>query len=426
MDVKTDGLSTFMEQRSDGALRVDEHQTRSSKKASKNLIWVENLSVPFDRRVWLQAQALNEANCDVSVICPKGISCDKRFREVICGIKIYRFWSFEASSSLLGYFFEYSIAMLQMFAITVILLITKGFDTIQLCNPPDFLFLIALPFKLLGKKIIFDQHDLVPELYKAKKNCTKYGIMVKLLHHCERLAFRFADVAIVANESFKNRALALHATNEHKVMVVRYGPELKDFKISMNNHKYRNGKKFLLFYVGALNYQDGGDYLLRSIQQLDKMRNDFALIIIGTGTELKQLKAFTDTLGLREVITFTGQMPYNEMIPILCTADVCLSPEPKSVLNDSSTMLKVLDYMAASKPIVAFDLVETRISAGEAAIYAKANYEKDFALKISKLLESEIIRKAMGEVAYQRIKQCYSWDHSIPQLLAAYSKLTAI
>jgi len=388
------------------------------------LILVENLSVPFDRRVWREAQALTERGYRVAVICPRGKEFDRRSREVIDGISIYRYKGFEATEGVWGYFLEYAIALMKMFALSIQVYCKEGFDVIQTCNPPDVLCFLALPYKLLGRKVIFDHHDLSPELYLTKTgNGGSKGVW-QLLRLFERLTFATADVVLSTNESYRKIAMDRGRRAAADVLVVRNGPETNGMKEVPADESLRKGKRFLLYYVGTMGVQDGVDYFLRSIHYLreKRRRDDFHAVIMGGGTELENLKRYARDLKIGDSVTFTGRVPDADVVTALATADVCVCPDPESPLNDVSTMTKTLEYMAMGKPVVAFDLAETRVSAGEAALYAANNDECAFGDRIAELLDSADLRCELGRIGKTRIANGLSWEHSKEHLWKAYER----
>lgn len=399
-------------------------QTRKDTKdsAGKVLILVENLSVPFDRRVWREATALTEKGYRVTVICPTGKQYDRTKHEVIDNISIYRCKIHEADTGLLSYMYEYTQALVKMMFLSIVVFFKEGFDVIQTCNPPDLLFFVALPYKLLGKKIIFDHHDLSPETYLAKVGTQKQGLTHKILSLLERVTFATADVVMSTNESYKQIATSRGGQDEKNVVVVRNGPDLKRVKAVKENPELRRGKKHLIFYIGTMGAQDGVDFLLRSVEHLVHAsgREDFHVLVMGGGTELDKVKRYASKLKIDDAVEFTGRVADERAIEALSTADVCVCPDPRTPLNDISTMNKTLEYMAVAKPVVAYDLKETKVSAGDAALYAIANDEKDFGDKIATLLDSPDLRSKLGKIGKDRIDNHLSWEHSKKELYKAY------
>jgi glycosyltransferase involved in cell wall biosynthesis len=384
------------------------------------LIIVENLPLPFDRRVWLEARTLAAAGAVVSVICPTGKGYETPY-EYLEGIHIHRHPLAEASSKG-GYLKEYAAALIAETRLAWKIFFGAGFDVIHACNPPDLIFLVALPFKMLGRKFIFDHHDINPELYEAKFN--KRGLFWRLLVLMERVTFLFADVSIATNESYRRIAIQRGKMKPDKVFVVRSGPDVAHLKSTAPNPALKNDRRFLVGYVGVMGEQEGIDLLLAAIDHLvhDLGRDDIQFCLIGGGPSLPELKALCSKLALDAYVTFTGRAPDAQMFEILSTADVCVNPDRVNAMNDLSTMNKIMEYMAFEKPIVQFDVVEGRVSAQGASLYAAKNDPKDFAAKILQLLDNPALRADMGRQGRQRLLKDLSWQTQIPNLIAAYQK----
>ncbi len=391
-------------------------------KQKKVLIIVENLPVPFDRRVWQEATSLVKSGYLVSIICPKTKEYNKSF-EVIDDIYIYRHPLFVEADGAVGYALEYSIALFFQFILATKIMFTRGFDAIHACNPPDNIFLIAMIFKLFGKKFLFDHHDINPELYEAKFG--RRDFFYKVMLAWERWTFKLADVSIATNESYKKIAIERGKMNPEKVFVVRSGPKLDRLKIIPPEDNLKNGRDFLVGYVGVMGRQEGIDYLLRSASYIvhELKRTDVHFGLVGGGTELSSMKEYAEELNVSEYVTFTGRVSDEEMLKMLNTADVCVNPDVANEMNDKSTMNKIMEYMALSKPIVQFDLTEGRFSAQEASLYANKNDEKDLAEKIIQLLDDRNLRQKMGEYGRDRVVNELSWEYEEPKLLKAYKAL---
>jgi len=394
----------------------------SMSRSKRVLILVENLPSPFDRRVWQEATTLREAGYLVSIICPTGCGCERKF-EAIEGIHIYRYDLPVEASGAAGYALEYAVALAWTFVLAWRVLLTRGFDVIHACNPPDLLFLIGGFFKLLGKKFVFDHHDLNPELYEAKFG--RRGFFHSLLLKLEYWTFRTADVSIATNESYRRIAIERGCVPPERVFVVRSGPSLERLKILPPDPRLKRGRRYLVGYVGVMGKQEGIDYLLRGARHIvfDLGRSDIQFGLVGGGTSLEEMKALAQELGVADYVTFTGRVPDAEMLAMLNTADVCVNPDVASELNDKSTMNKIMEYMALGKPIVQFDLAEGRQSAQQASLYAKKNDASDLAAKIVELLGDSAQRAEMGEFGRRRVENELEWRHEVPKLLAAYAAL---
>ncbi len=396
----------------------------SAGKQRRILIIVENLPVPFDRRVWQEATTLQKAGYQVSIICPKGKGYQDSY-EFLEGIHIYRHSLPLDAKGALGYLFEYSAALFWQFVLACKIARKHGFDAIHACNPPDNIYLVGNIFKWFGKKkFLFDHHDINPELYEAKFG-KKSGLFFRLIAHWERMTFKAAKVSIATNESYKKIAIERGGMSPDRVFIVRSGPNLDRLKIIPPIESLKKGRKYMVGYVGVMGRQEGIDYLLRAAAHLinDKGRTDIHFGLVGGGSELDAVKDYARELGIEDYVTFTGRVPDQEMLEMLNTADVCVNPDVANDMNDKSTMNKIMEYMALGKPIVQFDLTEGRFSAQEASLYAEKNNEKDMAEKIAYLLDHPEKCKEMGEFGRTRVVNELEWKYEAPKLLAAYDML---
>ncbi|MFN8693541.1 MAG: glycosyltransferase family 4 protein [Holosporales bacterium] len=393
--------------------------------AKKILIIVENLPVPFDRRVWQEATTLKANGYEVSIICPTGKNYTAR-HEVLDGINIYRHPLPLEANGALGYALEYGSALFWELLLAVRVYRRHGFDAIHACNPPDTIFLVAGIFKyLFGKKFLFDHHDINPELYEAKFG--RRDFFYKVICWLERMTFKVADVSIATNESYKRIAIERGGKDPADVFVVRSGPSLERLKLLPPDESLKKGKKYLVGYVGVMGKQEGIEYLLKAAAHLKKQgRNDIHYGLVGGGPELELLKQQAAQYGLDDSdVTFTGRVPDAALLAMLNTADVCVNPDEANAMNDKSTMNKIMEYMALGKPIVQFDLTEGRFSAGEASLYAAANDAEDMAAKIVWLLDNPDACAKMGAYGRARVENDLEWRHEVPKLLAAYGRLFA-
>ncbi len=394
-------------------------------KCRRVLIIVENLPSPFDRRVWQEATTLHDSGYEVSIICPTGKGYEKR-HEIIDGVHIFRHPLPTEASTPFGYFLEYSAALFWEFVLAWKVFVTKGFDVIHACNPPDDIFLIGGFFKLLfGKKFVFDHHDINPELYWAKFGRKDFFYRMMLLW--ERLTFKTADISIATNESYKKIAVERGGMDPNRVFVVRSGPSLDRLMIVPPDSLLKKGRRYLVGYVGVMGQQEGIDHLLRMVRYivLDKYRTDVQFILVGGGTALGNMQNYAVELGISEYVTFTCRVPDRDLLTALCTSDVCVNPDVANEMNDKSTMNKIMEYMALGKPIVQYDLTEGRFSAQEASLYARPNDEIDFAEKILLLLDDSALRKKIGEFGRRRVVEELQWEHEKPRLLQVYEVLFA-
>jgi glycosyltransferase involved in cell wall biosynthesis len=386
------------------------------------LFLVENLPSPFDRRVWQEASALRDAGYTVTIICPTGRGYEARYEEIE-GIAIHRYPLGIEAEGALGYLREYTTALAWTFALCWKVLFTRGFDAIHACNPPDLFFLIGGFFKLLGKKFVFDHHDINPELYEAKFG--RRDFFWKLMVALERWTFRTADVSLATNESYRRIAVGRGGMDPDRVFVVRSGPSLERMRVQPPVEALKRGRRHLVGYVGVMGRQEGIDLLLEAARVIvrDMGREDVHFGLVGAGTSLDEMKALAATLGIADYVTFTGRVPDAEMLAMLNTADVCVNPDIANEMNDKSTMNKIMEYMALGKPIVQFDLTEGRFSAQSASLYAAKNDPHSMAEKIVELLDDPERRAAMGAAGRRRVENELEWRYEVPKLLAAYSSL---
>ena len=384
------------------------------------LMIVENLPVPFDRRVWEEACSLVENGAHVTVICPKMKGYTKSY-ECINGIEIYRHPMLIEGCDFIGYLLEYVIALFWELLLSWKVFCKKRFHVIHGCNPPDLIFIVALTFKLFGVKFVFDHHDINPELYIAKYG--KRGVFYKFLLFLERLTFATADYSIATNESYREIAIRRGKMPPEKISVIRSGPRLERLRLTPGNKKYKKGRTYMVGYVGVIGAQEGLDLLLDSIKQIVCKRRDVQFAIVGGGTELEKIKSMTNRMGLGEYIDYYGRVDDATMVDILCTADVCVNPDRPTEMNNLSTMNKIMEYMALKKPIVQFDLKEGRFSAEHASLYATNTCTTDFAEKIVWLLDHPEDRITRGEYGYNKIINELSWDFESRKLVKLFSNI---
>ncbi|WP_460401221.1 glycosyltransferase family 4 protein [Actinophytocola sediminis] len=387
------------------------------------LILVENLSVPFDRRVWQEATTLRDAGWQVHVICPQGSKRDTEPYVELAGVRIHRYPLRAATDGPAGYLKEYGSALWHTARLTRRIAKEGRIDVVHACNPPDLLFLVARMLRRHGTRFVFDQHDLVPELYLSRFDRGE-DLLYRAVCRLERATYRAADVVISTNESYRRAALTRGGLTADKVFVVRSAPAVERFRRVPAEPELRRGRRHLLCYLGVMGPQDGVDYALRALAALrdEQGRTDWHAVFVGAGDTFDQMRELAVRLGLGEQVEFTGRIPDEDLVRYLSTADVCLSPDPRNPLNDVSTMNKVMEYMAMGKPIVSFDLREARVSAGDAAVYARANDVSEFAKLTATLLDDPAERARMGELGQARVEGPLSWANSSTALLAAYAE----
>jgi glycosyltransferase involved in cell wall biosynthesis len=402
-------------------------------------MWVEN-HFPQDTRVANEARLLADAGYKVAVVALRRQG--QPARETWKGIEVYRVPTLElfkkTSSandsrtnqlfvklkSFFGYVVEYLYFTTACLTVSTYIFVRRGFDVMHAHNPPDTLFLVALPFKLLGKKFVFDQHDLCPELYRSRYGAAE-GFYTRLLGMFEWCSLKLADITIATNESYKQIQIERANKNPRDVFVVRNGPNQMRMTPAAPTARLKEMNKCILCYIGSLNPQDGVDYLLRSLRHLvhGLKRADFYCVIMGTGDSLQDLRDLAENLQLNGCVELTGFVSDEELQANLAAADICVDPDPSSPLNDVSTWIKVMEYMASAKPIVSFDLKETRFSARDAAAYVKPNNEAEFAETIALLMDKPELQKKMGAYGRRRVEDELQWTKVGKNLVTAYETL---
>jgi glycosyltransferase involved in cell wall biosynthesis len=383
----------------------------------------ENESVPFDTRVWQECQALRSDGWEVHVICPTGHFEDPELETEVEGVRLHRFPLRAATGGPVGYLREYALALFHLLRLAWRL---GPVDVVHASNPPDLMFLVAKLLKRRGAWFVFDHHDLVPELYLSRFDRGQ-DALYRATRWLERKTFEAADVAIATNESYREIAVDRGGMDPGRVFVVRNAPADQRVRTVTPDPALAEGKQHLLCYLGTMGPQDGVDYAVRALRTLREVhgREDWHAAFIGAGDCLDELKQLAADLGLESMVTFTGRVSNEDLCRYLSTADICLAPDPRNALNDVSSMTKIVEYMTVGKPIVSFDLRETRFTAQEAAVYAEPNSERDFAKLIVNLLDDPSERSRMGKVGQARALGELSWDRSREALLSAYKILRA-
>ena len=384
------------------------------------LILVEDLPVPFDRRVWTEAKTLRDAGWRVTIVSPRGREFT-RWHERIEEIEVFRYPLPTTAAGLLPHLIEYAVAMP---ASLVLALLARGggrFDVVHACNPPDFFFPIGWLFRRLGSAFIYDQHDLAPEVYVAQGG-RRGGFVHRFLKWAERRTYRAADVVISTNETYRRFALTRGGVDPARTYVVRSSPDPNRIHRVDADPASKDGRRHLVVYLGTMGPQDGVDLFVRAARRiLDERPDQVRFIVMGGGNQRAALEMLSRELGLSEAdLAFTGRIPDADVRSTLSTADLAISPDPANDFNEHSTMNKTLEYMAVGVPVVAFDLAETRVSAGDAAVYATPNDPDELARLTLDLLDDPERRARMASIGMERVAGPLSWERSAEQLLAAY------
>jgi glycosyltransferase involved in cell wall biosynthesis len=388
----------------------------------RTLLISENAPVPADRRVWNECRTLTEAGWQVVVACAAEDGGSQRPREVLDGIEVHRYPLRPSGGGVPGYVREYGQAAWRLRRLVRRLARERHFDIVHAANPPDFLLATAAELRRRGTRLIFDHHDLVPELFRSRFG-DRPGYRVALAG--ERLAFSLADVIICTNDSYRQVAIERGGQDPADVFVVRNGPDLERFTPVAPDAGLRRGRPHLLAYLGLMGPQDGIDDALRALAWLRERRSDWHAAFVGNGEVLEDMKALAEQLGLANSVEFFGWRGDPDIRRILSTADICLAPDPPSPLNDVSTMMKIPEYLAMGRPVVSSNLRESRISAGAAAIYADRSTPESFGRCIDELLDDPERRAQMGRAGLERARSQLAWQISAPILRSAYERALA-
>lgn len=385
----------------------------------KVLILVENLPVPNDRRVWLEATTLRDAGYHVSVISITGKNATK-LHELRNGIHLYRYPAPPPTRGMFSFVWEFIYCWVCTLVLSIVIAFRESFDVIHACNPPETFWLIGLLYKLLGKKFLFDHHDLSPEMYYSRFG--KHGLAYKLLLLLERLTFMTADVVVTTNKTHRRVAVERGRFPSDKVFIVRSGPDHHVLRPCPPEESLKQGRRYMVSYLGVLNPQDGVDLFVRMADYIVHrlQRQDILFVVMGAGDAEQDLHRLSCDLRVEDHVRFTGWVEMDTIVRYLATSEVCVDSMPKTPYSDAATLNKVLEYMSAGRPVVTFDLVESRISAQDAAVYARPDDVPDLAEEVVSLLADEERRIRMGAAGRRRIETQLAWEHQQPNLLAAY------
>jgi glycosyltransferase involved in cell wall biosynthesis len=390
-------------------------------RAGRVLIISENAPVPADRRVWNISRTLTAAGWQVVIACAQGPDRDDAPYEVLEGIEIHRY-PLRPAASTLGYAREYGQALWRLRKLVRRLASERRFDVVHACNPPDLLLLAARSLRRQGTRFIFDHHDLVPELYRSRFGRGE-DLGYRATLRAERVAYRMADVSLATNGSYARVAVERGRLDPEDVFVVRNGPDLTRFRPVPADPAWRRGRAHLISYLGIMGPQDGVDHALRALAALRELRDDWHAVFVGDGDALPAMRALADELALGDHVEFAGWRGDDDIRLILSSSDVCLAPDPPSPLNDVSTMIKIPEYMALGRAVASYALPESRVSAGDSALYAAPGDPDSLGRCVAELLDDPARRERMGAMARERIETELSWQHSEGALLAAYARV---
>ena len=387
------------------------------------LLVVENLPVPYDRRVWQQALALKAANYQVSVVSP-ATQHHPKLAEHLEGIHVYRYPMLIEGKGYLGLIAEYVWSFICIFFWTLFVSVRRGFKVIMMANPPDIYFPIVWMWRLFGKKTVFDHHDLTPELFATKFNLNR-SVVLSFFYFAERRMLRAVHKVVSTNESYKAIGMQRGRRSDEDVVVVRNAPDPARFSLRPPDPALRKSAKYMIAFLGEIGQQDGVDVLIRAISVINTQLGSNAVqyVLMGAGPHYDNIVAYAKSCGVSDQITFTGRADNDMICRVLSTADLAVDPCPDSPHANVSTATKIMEYMFFSLPVVAFDLLETRRSGDESICYARRSDEAHFSQLLVELLRDEARRRVLGRAARRRLETALSWRVSTRKLITLMDDL---
>jgi glycosyltransferase involved in cell wall biosynthesis len=403
---------------------MSEARTAAGGRPPTVVFLIANQPLPRDRRVWQECRSVAGFGCRVIGISRTGtVPGTEGRRDEVEGIPIHRYPATPAGDGPAGYAREFGAALWRSAQVLRRVARDTPVDVVHAGNPPDFLVLAGLGLRRRGARLILDHHDLSPELYESRAG--RRGVVYHALRALEWLSFRAADVVIATNETYRAVAIRRGGKDPADVFVVRNGPDLSRFGPVAPDPSLKRGKPYLLAYAGVMGRQDGIGHALRALAALHRRRQDWQAALVGDGVVLPEMRVLARELGIEDAVTFCGWMANEGVLRVLSTADVCLAPDPPSPANDASTMIKIMEYMALGRPIVSFDLPESRVSAGSAARFAPGEDVERFAQHLDELLDDPAERARLGDAGRRRVAEALSWEHSERALRRAYDRVLA-
>ena len=386
------------------------------------LFLIENVPYSLDTRVRRQAHALRAAGGSVTVICPGPAGVGARVRD---GVRVYHYPKPSFGGGFAAHIAEYAVSLVCHSLLTLWVALGHGFDVIHVANPPDLLWLVAAPYRLFGKRFIFDHHDLVPELFAVRFGA-RMPRLQSLMLALERRSVRLANHVISTNETFRRMAIERGGKAPEEVSVVRNGPWLeRDFRPMAPDPRVRALGRVVVGYLGIMNDQDHLDHLLEAarIVRFEAGRSDIAFLLIGSGDAYPKLLRLRDAMTLSDAVHMPGTLPWDDVLAHLSAVDICVQPDPPTAFNRHLTMNKLMEYMALGKPSIAYDMPETRFSGGDAVMYVPGESAHALARAILELADDQARREELGLRARQRIESSLAWEHQAHNLIEVYRRV---
>lgn len=382
------------------------------------LVVIENVPLARDHRAVKQVETLLDAGYQVSVISQRHVD-NRRFRNRD-GLLLYEYPPPPEASGKLSFLYEYGYSLLAASALALRDFLAHGFGAIQTGHPPDLYFLLALPFRLAGRRFVVDQRDLSPEVF-ADRYGRATGLLPTLLRMLERRSWRLADHVLCVNQALLGVIVRRGRLPEGSVSVVGNGPVLARTGPRPPRPEFRNGRRFLACWVGLMGPQDHVDLGLSAVHHLVYTlgRDDCQFTFIGDGEMLPELRALAEQLGIADWVTFTGWLDEDACFAYLATADLAMDTN----LQPEVSPVKGMEYMAFGVPFVAFDLQETRAMAEGAALYLPPGDPLALARAIAELLDDPTRRAEMSRIGRRRVEEQLAWDCQSMTYLSVYERL---
>jgi glycosyltransferase involved in cell wall biosynthesis len=389
---------------------------RRAARRRRVLMLIENVPLARDHRLRKQAAALLASQFEVTVICQK----DPGNKACVPGVRVLQYPAPPEGSGLLAFAGEYAYSVVMATVLTLWAFVRRGFDILQVASTPDIYFLVAAPWRWLGRPVVFDFRDPSPETYQARYG-SGHGAAYRALLLLERRSLRAADRVLVVNESLRRMARQRGGVDDARIVVVGNGPVASRVARHAARPELRQGRRLLCCWVGLIGPQDRVDLALRAVDHLVhvRKRTDCAFVFVGAGEALPTVSQLALDLGLGDWVSFPGWAQEQLVFDYLSTADLGLEPNTEDYVSP----VKVMEYLAAGLPVVAFAAEENVRLAGEAARYAPKGDITAMARLIDELLDDEVSRDQMGQIGQARVKEFIAWDHQAGPYVSALLEL---
>ncbi|MEU5940874.1 glycosyltransferase family 4 protein [Micromonospora sp. NPDC047548] len=386
-------------------------------------ILIANLPAERDRRVIRECLTLEQNGYEVTVIAPRG---DKslKFLPGSRSTRLRPYPVFVYGSGVLSYAAEFLWSFLCITARLVGEVLSGRAHAVQVCNPPDVYWPLALFMRAIGRPWVFDHHDLCPEIYATRSGGKPNRWAFRMLELCEWLTLRTASAVVVTNESFRDNALRKGVPAD-RMTVVRNGPALAEIASEQQRDDGRPAGVHRVVYLGVLGPQDNVEGAVLAAQELTRRRGrtGWRLTIAGDGESMPALRKLVSERGLGDVVEFAGWLDVGAVHDLLRTATVAIQPDLPTRMNDLSTMAKTVEYLGRGVPVVAADLTETRRTAGEAAVYVPTGTPVEFAIAIEELLADPARRARMREAGLARFADTLAWEHQAGRYVSVWHRV---